>query len=47
MNKTEFLEKKDALIIRGKAVLLGTSWKMGILFKIMLYVLLVLSLIHI
>lgn len=41
MNKTEFLEKKDALIIRGKAVLLGTSWKMGILFKIMLYVLLV------
>ena len=41
MNKTEFLEKKDALIIRGKAVLLGTSCKMGILFKIMLYVLLV------
>ena len=41
MNKTEFLEKKHALIIRGKAVLLGTSWKMGILFKIMLYVLLV------
>lgn len=41
MNKTEFLEKKDALIIRGKAVLLGTSWEMGILFKIMLYVLLV------
>ena len=41
MNKTEFLEKKDALIIRGKAVLLGTSWKMCILFKIMLYVLLV------
>ena len=41
MNKTEFLEKKDAFIIRGKAVLLGTSWKMGILFKIMLYVLLV------
>lgn len=41
MNKRQFLEKKDRILNKGKAILLGTSWKLGVLYKIALYLLLV------
>ena len=41
MTREQWLTKKETFAVKSKSVLLGTSWKLGLLYKVALYALLI------